>query len=266
MKFASLGSGSEGNALLISSATTVPSIDTKATTIVMLDCGFGIKEAERRLARLALAPSDLTAIVVTHEHQDHIGGVFKLARRYALPVWLTHGTYQAVLNSPKFHSAVQTHFCRDGETVGIGDLQLTPYTVPHDAREPVQYVASDGNSRLGVLTDAGKSTDHLIRALGGCHALVLECNHDQQMLRDSAYPPSLKRRIGGEYGHLSNDAAADILAALDQSLLRKVIGAHLSARNNAPALALAALQRGRINPTTELTIACQDDGFDWIDI
>lgn len=266
MKFASLGSGSEGNALLISSATTGLSVDTKATTIVMLDCGFSIKEAERRLARLGLTPSDITAIVVTHEHQDHIGGVFKLARRYALPVWLTHGTHQAVLNTPKIYSAVQINLCRDGEMISIGDLQFTPYTVPHDAREPVQYVASDGKSRLGVLTDVGKSTNHLIRALGGCHALVLECNHDRQMLRDSAYPPSLKRRIGGEYGHLSNEAAAEILAALDQSLLHKVIGAHLSLKNNTPELALMALQRAISSESIELMIACQEDGFDWVDL
>ena len=266
MKFASLGSGSEGNALLISSASATPSTETKATTNVMLDCGFGIKETERRLARLGLDPTDLSAIVVTHEHQDHIGGVFKLARRYALPVWLTHGTFAAISKSLKTRSAVEMHFCRDGEVLIIGDLELTPYTVPHDAREPVQYVASDGTLRLGVLTDAGKSTNHLIRALNGCHALVLECNHDSQMLLDSAYPPSLKRRIGGEYGHLSNDVAADILAALDQSVLRKVIGAHLSLRNNTRELALAALNRGRKNQDIELTIACQEDGFDWIDI
>lgn len=232
----------------------------------MVDCGFGIKETERRLLRLGVSPTDLSGIVVTHEHQDHIGGVFKFARRYRLPVWLTRGTYAAVSLTPKNCSDVDTRFCRDSEELVIGDLQLTPYTVPHDAREPVQYVASDGALRLGVLTDAGKSTSHLISALSGCHALVLECNHDSQMLRDSAYPPSLKRRIGGDYGHLSNDSAADILAALDQSLLKKVIAAHLSVRNNTPELALAALYRGRKSSDTELIVACQEDGFDWVEI
>ncbi|MFC5474281.1 MBL fold metallo-hydrolase [Paraherbaspirillum soli] len=257
MKFASLGSGSEGNALLISAASG------GTTTNVMLDCGFGIRETERRLARLEMDGAALSAIVVTHEHQDHVGGVFKFARRHRLPVWLTFGTYQALR---KDCSDVALQFCRDGEPLVIGNLELTPYTVPHDAREPVQYVATDGEYKLGVLTDAGKSTDHLVNALGGCDALVLECNHDRQMLSNSNYPASLKRRIGGQYGHLSNDAASEILAALDQSRLRKVVGAHLSLRNNTSELAYSALCSGRHSEQVEVIIACQEEGFGWIEI
>lgn len=255
MKFASLGSGSDGNSLLISGAS-----DSTRTT-VMLDCGFAIRETERRLARLGVTPAELSAIVVTHEHQDHVSGVFKFARRHRIPVWLTFGTYSMVRRDC---DGVELHFCRDGDRLALGDLELVPYTVPHDAREPVQYVASDGRVRLGVLTDAGQSTPHLLAALAACDALVLECNHDCRMLADSSYPPSLKQRIGGAYGHLSNDASAAILAALDRSRLKTVIGAHLSQRNNRPDLARAALATALGVPPSEVPIACQQEGFGWI--
>ncbi len=256
MKFASLGSGSEGNALLISTQS-----GTTRTT-VMLDCGFGIRETERRLARLHMTPGDLTGIVVTHEHQDHVGGVFKFARRHRVPVWLTFGTYQATRERC---DDVQIHFCRDGNAFAIGDLELSPYTVPHDAREPVQYVASNGALRLGVLTDTGHATSHLIAALGACDALMLECNHDRQMLRDSTYPPSLKQRIGGDYGHLSNQTAGEILHALDKSRLKRIVGAHLSLKNNTPELARTALT-DVVADRIEVMIACQEDGFAWVDV
>lgn len=225
----------------------------------MLDCGFPIRETERRLQRLGMSPPDLAGIVVTHEHQDHVGGVFKLARRHRIPVWLSYGTYQAV---QKHCDDVVFHFCRDGERLVIGDLELMPYTVPHDAREPVQYVASNGSARLGVLTDAGQSTSHLVEVLGGCDALVLECNHDREMLANSTYPPSLRQRISGAYGHLSNDTAAHILQMLDKSRLKMVVGAHLSKQNNMPELAHAALASTAGN--IEILIARQEEGFAWV--
>ncbi|MDY7574675.1 MBL fold metallo-hydrolase [Actimicrobium sp. CCI2.3] len=257
MKFASLGSGSEGNALLITAAS-----GTTRTT-VMLDCGFSVKETERRMARIGMAAAELSAIVITHEHSDHVSGAFKFARRYHVPVWLSYGTFQAVQHDCK---GVDVRFCRDGVTIPIGDLELLPYTVPHDAREPVQYVASDGRSRLGVLTDAGHSTPHMVGALAGCEALILECNHDRQMLANSIYPPSLKRRIGGIYGHLSNDSSTQILSALDRSRLRMVIGAHLSQQNNTAALATAAITLGLDGADAQIRIADQSDGFDWVDL
>lgn len=230
----------------------------------MLDCGFGIKETQYRLTRLGRLPEDISGIVVTHEHTDHVGGVFKFARRYNIPVWLTFGTFE-VIGEPVC-KGVDLHFCRDSEAFNIGDLSLQPYTVPHDAREPVQFVATDGGSKLGVLTDAGQSTEHLLQVLGGCDALVLECNHDRQMLADSAYPSSLKRRIGGDYGHLSNDVSAEILAALDKHRLKTVVGAHLSLKNNTPKLARAALTVALDDHPVEVMIACQEQGFDWITI
>lgn len=257
MKFASLGSGSEGNALLVSSGPV------GMRTTVMLDCGFGIRETERRLARLGLLPTDVTGVIVTHEHQDHVGGVFKFARRHGMPVWLTHGTAQAVGADTR---GVTTHFCRDAQVIALGALQILPYTVPHDAREPVQFVIEDGTRKLGVLTDAGHATPHLIDVLGGCDALMLECNHDRTMLADSLYPPSLKYRIGGAYGHLSNQTSSEILAAIDQARLKTVVGAHLSRQNNTATLAREALGSAIDVARTSILIACQEEGFSWIEI
>ncbi len=256
MKFASLGSGSEGNSLLI--AATSGSTETH----LMLDCGFGLKEAERRLARAGVAPEALHGILVTHEHSDHIGGVFKLARRYRLPVWLSHGSHEGAARDEM--AGVDIRICRDGESFTVGDLQITPYTVPHDAREPLQYVASDGRSKLGVLTDVGMTTPHLVAALGGCDALLLEFNHDSEMLAQSAYPAWLKSRIAGTLGHLSNAHAAALLASLDRSRLKRLIAAHLSQKNNTPSLALAAIDGVIGGDGVDVVVAAQDAGFDWL--
>ena len=257
MKFASLGSGSDGNALLIAAESS------SASTVVMLDCGFSVKETAQRLDRLGVAPTDVSGIVVTHEHSDHVGGVFKLARKYRIPVWLTYGTFCAV---KKQAHDVDIRFCQDGKPIGIGSLELHPFTVPHDAREPVQFVATDAACRLGILTDAGHATPHMIDALGQCDALVLECNHDQKLLLDSIYPASLKHRIGGAYGHLSNASSTHILKHIDKSRLKLVIAAHLSKINNTAALAHAALVAGLGTTPAHIDIACQANGFDWVDL
>ena len=255
MRFASLGSGSEGNSLLISAKSGV------TETQVMLDCGFGLKEAESRLSHLQVDPKRLSGIIVTHEHQDHVGGVFRLARRYNIPVWITHGCLEAVRDEAV---GVTVHICRDGQPFVIGDLEIQPYTVPHDAREPVQYTATDGLSKLGVLTDVGHSTPHLINALSACDALVLEFNHDTEMLAQSVYPPWLKARIGGQWGHLSNQQSADILQNLDRSRLKHLIAGHLSQKNNSPDKVRAVIHGVLGESDIEVVIADQALGFGWM--
>lgn len=257
MRFASLGSGSEGNSLLVSAASG------STQTCVMIDCGFGLKDVQRRLARLDIQPEQIAGILVTHEHSDHIGGVFKMARRHRLPVWLSHGSLAGAARDEAL--GVDIRFCHDGEPIAIGDLQFTPYTVPHDAREPLQYLASDGRRKLGVLTDVGQSTPHLLTALGGCDALLLEFNHDSDLLARSAYPPWLKARIAGPLGHLSNAHSAEILATLDTSRLRQLVAAHLSQKNNTPALVREAIDRVTGERAVNVLIAQQDEGFGWID-
>ena len=255
MRFASLGSGSEGNALLISVTSGI------TETTVMLDCGFGLREAESRLSHLHIDPKQLSGIIVTHEHQDHVGGVFRLARRHKIPVWMTHGTLESVRDES---DGVTVHICRDIEPFVIGDLEIQPYTVPHDAREPVQYTATDGIRKLGVQTDVGHSTPHLMKALNGCDALVLEFNHDTEMLSQSVYPPWLKARIGGQLGHLSNQQSTEILQGLDRSRLQRVIAAHLSQKNNSPDKVRSLIQGVLAGSDVEVVIADQESGFDWM--
>lgn len=251
MRFASLGSGSEGNGLLVEAVGSR----------VLMDCGFALRDTLQRLARLDVMPEQLSGIVVTHEHGDHISGVAKLARRYAIPVWLTHGTLRA--QAKAFSGIPALHEIDAHDSFAIGDLQVQPYPVPHDAAEPVQYVFSDGARRLGVLTDAGSSTPHIEAMLSACDALVLECNHDSTMLAHGDYPHSLKQRVGGRYGHLNNQQSAQLLAALDVSRLQHLVAAHLSLSNNTPELAVSALS-GVLGCASEwVGVATQSEGFHW---
>lgn len=251
MRFASLGSGSRGNALVVEAGRTR----------ILLDCGFGPRNLEARLARVGLLPEDIDAIVVTHEHADHVGGVAACARRYGLDVFLTHGTLGAAPMADVGVTVIDSH-----ASFAVGDLELDPFPVPHDAREPAQFVFSDGACRLGVLTDAGCVTPHMVEMLSGCQALVLECNHDAAMLAGGRYPPHLKRRIAGRFGHLDNAAAADLLAQVDRSMLRHVVAAHLSQENNTPALATAALAAVLGCTPDWVGVAGQEEGCDWRDV
>lgn len=251
MRFACLGSGSEGNALVVE----------VGTTRVLLDCGFSTKETVSRLGRLGLVPEDLQGIVVTHEHSDHIGGVTRFANKFKLPVWLTHGSMSYLANLDQL--PLDTRVIDSHASFMVDDLCIEPFPVPHDAREPIQFVFSNGQYRLGVLTDTGMITPHITQMLSGCDGLVLECNHDRDLLANGNYPPSLKERVSGRFGHLDNLDAADLLRGMDTSKMQHIIAAHLSQKNNRPELAQCALAAALNCPEDFIGIAGQIDGFPW---
>lgn len=252
MRFSYLGSGSRGNAALIQAGATT----------LMVDCGFSLAESERRLARLGVAPQALTAIVVTHEHGDHLNGVARLARKYRIPVWMTQGTRAVWRDS----EVPVLRVCSAHAAFTLGDIEVCPYPVPHDAREPCQYVFSDGRRRVGVLSDAGHVTPHMRTSLAGCHALLLECNHDSEMLANGPYTASLKQRVGGPLGHLSNAQAAGLLSEIELGQLQHLVLTHLSEKNNTPGLARAAVAAAMHCAEDWIAIADQDLGLDWREV
>lgn len=251
MRFASLGSGSQGNALVVEAGKTK----------IVLDAGFSTRSLIERLGRLAISPEEIDAILVTHEHSDHISGAFRFASRFKIPVYLTHGTLLAYgARAPQYPDCalIDSH-----SPFTLKDLLITPFPIPHDAREPVQYLFSDGVHRLGVLTDTGSITPHIVEILKACDALVLECNHDPEHLAASAYPASIKRRIAGNYGHLSNAQAAAFLHLIETKKLQHIVAAHLSAQNNLPELAIQTLATALGCTEDWIGIADQQQGFNW---
>jgi len=253
LRFTSLGSGSKGNALVIESQETT----------LLVDCGFSCKETTRRLEKKGVDPSFLDAILVTHEHRDHIFGVGRLSSELRVPVFLTSGTYKAIKNKLAFSNLVKIDNYSEFE---IGDFSIQPFPVPHDAREPAQFIFSAGSSTLGILTDLGSSTKYLEGLVAKCDGLVIECNHDVNMLRQSSYPAHLKRRVGGPLGHLSNEEASKILKRISSRRLKNVVGAHLSESNNTPELVLESLESANKSGTFSVEVADQANGFDWIEL
>ena len=262
MQFCSLGSGSGGNATLIEASQGI------TRTQVLVDCGFSLRELTRRLLRAGSAPGELSAVFVTHEHGDHAGCALSLARQHRVPIVTSRGTWRAMSSRLGDDTLDPTliHFARDGELIPLGDLELQPFAVPHDANEPLQLRASDGQHRLGMITDVGSITPYVTQALQGCDALLLECNHDEVMLRASSYPNGLKRRILGSHGHLSNESAAELLRQCLHAGLKQVVAAHLSARNNTPDLAAAAVAGVLGIALSDVSIASQSEGIGWLNL
>jgi phosphoribosyl 1,2-cyclic phosphodiesterase len=254
LRFCCLGSGSRGNAFVVEAS------DGQSSIQVLIDDGFSPRELERRLVRAGVDIASLGAILVTHEHSDHAGGVAAFAARRRLGVYSTEGTAIAA----GFDQRVRRlHRICAGQEVQIGPLQVLPIDVPHDASEPVQFIVSDGYRRLAILTDLGHPAPTVTAVLWGLDALVLEFNHDLGMLRQGPYPGFLKARIESDVGHLSNAQSAQLLQAIDCSRLTRVVGAHLSQTNNRPQLAREALLNLGIAEQAQCELADQALGLGW---
>jgi phosphoribosyl 1,2-cyclic phosphodiesterase len=260
MRFKSLGSGSSGNATLVETTSGTH------TTRLLIDCGLRLRDLDARLQEAGTQASELSAIFITHEHGDHIGCAHSLVRRHPTPIWMSHGTWQAVHNATWESLRTHVNVAKDGDVLAIGDLQARPFTVPHDAREPLQLRCSNGDRQLGIVTDLGHVSSHVVQALQGCHALLLEANHDQDLLAQSAYPEFLKRRVSGPWGHLENAQAAQLLEKIQHTDLHQVLAAHLSERNNTPTKAQTCLSKVRGCQPEEIEVADPLAGSRWITV
>lgn len=254
MRFASIGSGSDGNGTLVQGVEGT----------LLVDCGFSAREALSRMAEMGIAAEDLAAILVTHEHSDHIKGVARLANVCRIPVYATWGTWASKLNGVLDEALLQ--LITPHEEFLVAGLQVQPVPVPHDAREPCQFVLEQSGTRLGLLSDVGSVTPHMVESYQNCDALILECNHDLTMLAEGPYPPSLKRRVSGPLGHLNNRQSADMLSQLERSTMQHLVVAHISQKNNHPDLAMEALLSDAICPEHIIRLATQNSGFDWLTV
>ena len=249
MRIASLGSGSRGNATLVQHQQTT----------LLVDNGFSLKQFCKRLQRLEMEPAHIDAVLLTHEHGDHSGGVQRLCANHGIPLWTAVGTARAALPPDfEYHSLVA------GQRVTIGEIEVLPVTVPHDAREPLQFIFHqvDNGRRLGLLTDTGHITSHIVEAFDRLDGLLLEFNYDPDMLENGPYPEMLKQRVGGSHGHLSNQQSLELLQRIDTSGLGCLIAAHISEKNNHPDIVGEMILQ--LDDVPEPVLASQDQGFDWI--
>ena len=260
LRFKSLGSGSSGNATLVEAQSG------SHTTRLLIDCGIRLRDLEARLIEAGTCTEDLDAVFITHEHGDHIGCARSFVKRYSTPLWMSQGTWLAVSDEAWVPHQHLLNVARDGCTIEIGALQALPFTVPHDAREPLQLRCSDGNRHLGIVTDLGHASSHVVASLQGCHALLLEANHDPDLLQTSSYPNFLKQRVAGPWGHLANHAAAELLARIKHENLNYVQAAHLSERNNTPELARASLSTVLGCSPSEIDVADPLTGSAWMQV
>jgi phosphoribosyl 1,2-cyclic phosphodiesterase len=245
----SLGSGSKGNGTLI----------CFGDYLILVDCGFSVKETIRRLECKGVAPEQVCCILVTHEHSDHLSGVARFSNRFSIPVWLNKGAnlHKNSLNiNNKF--IFNTH-----QSFELGPITVTPVAVPHDAREAVQFIFSNKEISVGILTDIGHISSYVLEAYKTCNLLLLEFNYDLQMLLSGKYPQKLKQRVAGSFGHLSNDQAVDFLGKMEQSTLQLLVATHMSEENNSTNLVMSCIEKNTEIDKSRYLIADQSNGFSW---
>lgn len=252
MRFAMLGSGSKGNGTLVDAGGVR----------VLVDCGFAVREVEARCTRLDFDLASLDAILVTHEHGDHLGGVARMARAYDLPVYLTRGSYQGWRD----REVDDIRFITPHEPFSIAALKVRPFPVPHDAKEPCQFAFEHAGKKLGVVSDLGAITQHIRYVLSDCDALLLEANHDPVMLANGPYPQKLKERVGGGLGHLSNAQSAGLVSSVQRARLQHLVLTHLSEQNNTPELARNAICAALEQDPAWCVCAEQVGGLAWREI
>lgn len=234
MRLCSIASGSSGNCIYVGSDTTH----------ILVDVGISGKRTEAGLNELDLTMRDIDGIFITHEHTDHIAGLGVLARKYEIPVYATRGTIEALKQTTSLGKVPEDLYhpiCAD-EKVIIKDLICNPMRISHDAAEPVAYRIGHGRKHVGIITDLGNYNDYTVESLKGMDALLLEANHDVNMLQVGPYPYRLKQRILGDKGHLSNEKAGQLLCSLLHDKLQAVLLGHLSKENNLPELAYEAVR------------------------
>lgn len=244
MRLAVLASGSSGNAVVVEAGGVS----------ILIDCGVSCRQIERRMLAAGFEPDRLSAILLTHEHTDHLQGLEVFLKRHPLPLAATAGTAAACNGDLPLAQVLQA-----GRQLTLGCLKVLPFSVSHDAREPVGFVVEHAGARVGLLTDAGVATELVVERLTGCQVLLLEANHDRDMLRDGPYPWALKQRIASRTGHLSNEQAQALLDRLAHPALQTVVGMHLSRQNNLPELVRQELARPLAGSAVRLEVASQDE-------
>ena len=248
MRFCSLGSGSRGNAYVVD----------KGDTTLLIECGFAPRNLKKRLSNRYICPAEISAVLISHEHSDHVAGL-SLIQNYDIPYYMSRGTARG-LDFPRGWRCIEPL-----QSVVINELSVYAMPVPHDVNEPLQFVIDDGARRIVVFTDLGHVPRNVLHACQNADALVIECNYDEDMLRQGDYPEVVKERIKSDYGHLSNHDAARLITATQRNgKTRHIIGAHLSDKNNCPALVEKVLKSA--DERAMVHIADQQNGTDWIEI